>query len=33
MSLAEIVLLFLAGFGGGAINAVAGGGTFLTSAR
>jgi uncharacterized membrane protein YfcA len=30
MGLTEIVLLFLAAFGGGAINAVAGGGTFLT---
>ncbi|MBS3647930.1 sulfite exporter TauE/SafE family protein [Pseudaminobacter sp. 19-2017] len=30
MQIAEILLLAVAGFGGGAINAVAGGGTFLT---
>jgi uncharacterized membrane protein YfcA len=30
MTLTTMILLFFAGFGGGAINAVAGGGTFLT---
>ncbi|WP_274627185.1 sulfite exporter TauE/SafE family protein [Arvimicrobium flavum] len=30
MPIAEIVLLFIAGFASGAVNAVAGGGTFLT---